>query len=185
MDAVRDVPWAQLENVGKRDTLRDALEPSTIIYMTLLNERRPPFDNVKVRQAAAHALNVSAITKAMTEGHGTPANTTLPGALDYHAKDLPGLAYDPKLARMLLTEGGYDGKELTMLISAGSDNEKLATLLQAQWTAVGLKTKIEKVDRGVWWERVPAGDYDLAPSWWYNETPDPDLAVRWAICGTC
>jgi peptide/nickel transport system substrate-binding protein len=185
LDAVRDVPWAQLENVGKRDTLRGALEPSTIIYMTLLNERRPPFDNVKVRQAAAHALNVSAITKAMTEGHGTPANTTLPNALDYHAKDLPGLAYDPKLARMLLTEGGYDGKELTILISSAGDAEKLATLLQAQWTAVGLKTKIEKVDRGVWWERVPAGDYDLAPSWWYNETPDPDLAVRWAICGTC
>ncbi|MDA4834939.1 ABC transporter substrate-binding protein, partial [Enterobacter hormaechei] len=78
LDAVRDVPWAQLENVGKRDTLRDALEPSTIIYMTLLNERRPPLDNVKGRQAAAQALNVSANTKAMTEGHGTPANTTLP-----------------------------------------------------------------------------------------------------------
>ena len=116
LDAVRDVPCAQLENVGARDTLRDALEPSTIIYMTLLNERRPPFNNVKIRQAAAHALNVSAITKAMTEGHGTPANTTLPDALDYHAKDLPVVAYDPKLARLLLTDGGYDGKELTIPI---------------------------------------------------------------------
>ncbi|KNY13554.1 peptide ABC transporter substrate-binding protein [Shinella sp. SUS2] len=185
LDAMRDVPWAQLEAVKARDSLLMALEPSTVIYMTLLNERRPPFDNIKVRQAAAHALNIPAIAKAMTAGNGMPANTTLPAALDYHAKNLPGIAYDPALAQMLLSEGGYDGKELTMLISANADAEKLATLLQAQWAAIGLKTKIEKVDRGVWWERIPAGDYDLAPSWWYNETSDPDLAVRWAVCGTC
>ncbi|MEW9616522.1 ABC transporter substrate-binding protein [Shinella sp. S4-D37] len=185
LDAMREVPWAQLESVGAHEKLRMALEPSTVIYMTLLNERRPPFDNIKVRQAAAHALNVPAITKAMTEGHAAPANTTLPAALDHHARDLPAITYDPALAQTLLAEGGYDGKELTMLISSNADAEKLATLLQAQWAAVGLKTKIEKVDRGVWWERVPAGEYDLAPSWWYNETSDPDLAVRWAVCGTC
>ena len=58
-------------------------------------------------------------------------------------------------------------------------------LLQAQWAAVGLNAKIEKVDSGVWWDRVPEGDYDAAPTWWYNETPDPDLALRWALCGSC
>ncbi|WP_161905861.1 ABC transporter substrate-binding protein [Paracoccus sp. MKU1] len=185
LEAMREVPWSQLAEMQSRDNVTVALEPSTMIYMTLLNERRPPFDNVKVRQAAAYALNVPAIAKAMTEGHAQPANTTLPSALNYHDKDFPGLPYDPALAQTLLKEGGYDGKELTVLIAPTTDSDKLATLLQAQWSAIGLKTKIEKVDRSVWWERVPAGDYDLAPSWWYNETSDPDLAVRWALCGSC
>ncbi len=57
--------------------------------------------------------------------------------------------------------------------------------MQAQWAEIGLNSRIEKVDRGVWWERIPEGEYAAAPSWWYNETTDPDLAVRWALCGTC
>jgi hypothetical protein len=65
------------------------------------------------------------------------------------------------------------------------DQEQLATLLQAQWDAVGFRTRAERVDGGLWWDRLMAGDYDVTASWWYNENEDPDLAVRWAHCGTC
>src|SRR5918997_1888937 len=88
------------------------LEPSTVIYVSLLNTRREPFSNMKARQAAAMALDNKAVTKAITFGYARPANTTLPDAL---AK----------------------------------------------------------------------GDFDATPTWWFNETTDPDLAVRWALCGTC
>jgi peptide/nickel transport system substrate-binding protein len=185
VDAAREIPWAQVSDLQAREGLEMPLEPSTVIYMTLLNEARPPFDDVRVRQAAAHALDVQAITRAMTFGHAKPANTTLPGALDYHHSSYPGIAYDPMKARALLDESDYDGEEIVMLISDIADIDKLAVLLQAQWAEIGLKSKIEKVDRGVWWDRIPAGDYGAAPSWWYNETPDPDLAARWALCSTC
>jgi peptide/nickel transport system substrate-binding protein len=185
LDAAREIPWAQVSDVQKNDAVELALEPSTQIYMTLLNEGKPPFDDVRVRQAAAHALDVPAITKAMTFGHAEPANTTLPSALQYHASDYPGISYDPAKAKELLAQSDYDGEEIVVLISDIADIDKLAVLLQAQWAAIGLNSKIEKVDRGVWWERIPAGDYHAAPSWWYNETLDPDLAVRWALCGTC
>ena len=185
VDAAREIPWAQVADLQAAEGLEMPLEPSTVIYMTLLNEGRPPFDDVRVRQAAAHALDVPAITQAMSFGHAEPANTTLPGALDYHHAEYPGIDYDPEKARQLLEESDYDGEEIVMLISDIADIDKLAALLQAQWAAIGLNSRIEKVDRGVWWERIPAGDYDAAPSWWYNETLDPDLAARWALCSDC
>lgn len=185
LDAAREIPWSQVADIQKREGLSLPLEPSTQIYMTLLNATKAPFDNVKTRQAAAHALDVAAITQAMSFGHAKAANTTLPGALAYHHKDFAGIAYDPAKAKALLGESGYEGEELVMLVRDTADSEKLGVLIQAQWAAIGLKSKLQKVDRGVWWERVPAGDYHAAPSWWYNETLDPDLAVRWALCGTC
>jgi peptide/nickel transport system substrate-binding protein len=44
---------------------------------------------------------------------------------------------------------------------------------------------ITNVDTGAWWDATGKGDYDATATWWYNEVSDPDLAVRWALCGAC
>lgn len=183
VDAVRAVPWAQIAEVDGSDVADVPLDPSTTIFVGLLNHGRPPFDDVRVRQAAAMALDREAMAEAVTLGHAPVANSTLPSALTYYAKDLQGPVYDPARARQLLDEAGAAGKEIVVTVVPG--NEQLATLLEAQWTAVGFKVKVERVDSGLWWDRLVSGDYDATPNWWYNETEDPDLAVRWALCGTC
>ena len=185
LDAAREIPWSQVAELKARDDIDMPLEPSTVIFMSLLNHGRAPFDDIEVRQAAAMALDRPAITEAMTFGAATPANTTLPNALKFHDEDLDVNSYDPDAARALLESSGYDGQEVVILIADNPEREKQAVLMQAQWAAIGLNAKIEKVDGGTWWSRVPEGDYDAAPTWWYNETTDPDLAVRWALCGSC
>jgi len=185
LEAAREIPWSQVAELDGRDDISMPLEPSTVIYMILLNHGRAPFNDLKARQAAARALDTTALTRAMTFGAAEPANTTLPNALDFHAGDLAINTYDPEAAKALLEESSYDGEELVILIADNPEREKQAVLMQAQWTAVGFNVKIEKVDGGSWWTKVPEGDYDAAPNWWYNETTDPDLAVRWALCGSC
>jgi peptide/nickel transport system substrate-binding protein len=185
VDVVREVPWAQVDAMKTAENVEMRLEPSTIIYMVLLNSKREPFSNVKVRQAAAHAIDNKAITKAVTFGYAEPANTTLPGAIEYHDDSHPGIAYDPEKAKQLLDGTAAGDREITILISASGTQEQIAVLMQAQWNAIGLKSKIQKVDGSAWWDLMAKGEYDAAPTWWYNETPDPDLAVRWALCGSC
>ena len=185
VDAVREVPWSQVADVRAKDGVDMPLEASTVIFMTLINQTNPPFDDVRVRQAAAHALDTKAIAKAITHGHAAPANTTLPSALLFHHGEFSGLGYDPSRAKALLEEAGAVGKEVVIVIPANPEREQMAVIMQAQWGAVGLKAKIEKVDGGTWWKRIPGKEYHAAPSWWYNETEDPDLAVRWAVCGAC
>lgn len=185
LDAAREIPWSQVEQLKAAEGIEMPLEPSTQIFIVLLNHARAPFDDVKVRKAAAMALDTAGITQAMTFGNATPANTTLPNALEFHDKDAPGIPYDPGQAKTLLEESGYDGQPVTILITDNPEREKMAVLMQAQWGQIGLKSEIEKVDGGTWWSRVPEGDYDAAPTWYYNETTDPDLALRWALCGSC
>ena len=185
LDAAREIPWSQVEQLKSTEGISMPLEPSTQIFIVLLNHDQAPFDDQKVRKAAALALNTPAITKAMTFGAATPANTTLPSALKHHDSDHPVIGYNPEQARALLEDSGYDGEEVVILITDNPEREKMAVLMQAQWDEIGLNSRIEKVDGGTWWSRVPDGEYDAAPTWYYNETTDPDLAVRWALCGTC
>ncbi|MBN9243011.1 MAG: ABC transporter substrate-binding protein [Mesorhizobium sp.] len=185
VDVMRAVPWAQIDALKKVDTIDMRLEPSTTIYMTLLSEKREPFSNMKARQAAAYAIDNKALTKAITRGYATPANTTLPGSIEFHDNDYPGIPYDPAKAKELLAESGMAGKEVKILATADAAAQQMALLLQAQWQAIGFKPVIVNVDGGAWWDATGKGDYDAAANWWYNETPDPDLAVRWAVCGTC
>lgn len=185
IDVMRAVPWAQIDALKQVETVDMRLEPSTTIYMTLLSEKREPFSNMKARQAAAYAVDNKAMTKAITRGYATPANTTLPGSIEFHDDDYPGIPFDPAKAKELLAESGMVGREVKILATADATAQQMALLLQAQWQAIGLKPVIVNVDGGAWWDATGKGDYDAAANWWYNETPDPDLAVRWAVCGSC
>jgi peptide/nickel transport system substrate-binding protein len=185
IDVMRGVDWAQIDELKAAEGIDMRLEPSTTIYVTLLNNAREPFSSLKARQAAALAVDNKAMTKAITHGYAEPANTTLPSAVDFHDKENPGIAVDIEKAKALLAESGMEGREVKILANPGAANQQMALLLQAQWQAIGLKPTIVNVERAAWWEATGKGDYDAAATWWFNETPDPDLAVRWAVCGSC
>ncbi|NNH67659.1 ABC transporter substrate-binding protein [Rhizobium laguerreae] len=185
IDVVRAVPWAQIDELKAAESVDMRLEPSTTIYMTLLNHKREPFSNLKARQAAGMAIDNKAMAAAITRGYAVPANTTLPGSLDFHDKEYPGIPHDTAKAKELLAQSGMLGREVKILAAADAPSQQTALLIQAQWQAIGLKPVIVNVDSGAWWDATGKGDYDAAANWWYNETPDPDLAVRWAVCGSC
>lgn len=185
LDAAREVPWSQVAEVTASENLKMPMEPSTVIYVTLLNHGRAPFNNLAVRQAAAMALDTAAIAQAVTFGAAQPANSTIPNALKYYDANLKVNSFDVAAAKALMETSVYDGAELTILVSESAESEQQAVLIQALWAQIGIKSKIEKADAGTFWSRLTSGDYDASPTWYYNETTDPDLAVRWAVCGTC
>lgn len=144
---------------------------------------KPPFDNVKVRQAMSVATNREEIIKTILLGYGTPSAALPPGLPPYavpadEVADLPYQQYDPELAKKLLAEAGYpDGFEFTLLASPhGFDYIPTAEVLQAQWARVGIHANIESVDWGTAIGRWRAGDFEsflIANAW----MPDPNNYV--------
>jgi len=186
IDVAVSVPWANIEELDQRDDIDVPLDPSTVIEVVLLNHKDPMLSDVRVRKAIAMALDVDNITKTVTFGKATRANSPLPNSLLYYDPDLPAIPYDPDQAKQLLEEAGAMGKKLELMMVSGSAiTEQIHLLMQNQLTAVGFEVTIKQVDLGTWWDLLVGGEYQAAASWWYNETPDPDLAVRWALCGTC
>ena len=186
VEVISGTPWSQVDTLIADEGINVPLDPSSIIYMIAINHQSELLSDVRVRQAIARAIDTESVVEAVTFGYGTPANSTLPNALQYYDADLPGLPYAPEEAQALLEEAEVVGESIEIMITSGSSfNTQIAQLLQAQLGAIGLNVTIATVDNPTWWDKVIAADYDITPSWWYNETTDPDQAVRWALCGSC
>ena len=81
-----------------------------------LNTRRPPFDDVRVRQAFNYALDKDLLITTFSQGNGVPATGSLPPGMPGSGSSNEGYPFDPERARRLLAEAGYgDGAELPTL----------------------------------------------------------------------
>ena len=77
-------------------------------YFVRFNVTRKPFDDPRVRQALALAVDKERIVKKITRGGELPASHLVPdGTANYTSPE--GLGYDPERARKLLAEAGYPG----------------------------------------------------------------------------
>ena len=76
------------------------------------NQRREPFDDVRVRRALTMALNRSQIIDAVYYGYGEVANHSVPPFHWAHAGDVDaGLEFDLEGARALLAEAGWEDRQ--------------------------------------------------------------------------
>ncbi|MCL4674916.1 MAG: ABC transporter substrate-binding protein, partial [Pararhodobacter sp.] len=135
-------------------------EGETILAM---NNKLPPFDNLLVRQAVAHAIDRQAIIDGAMYGIGTPIGTHFaPHNPDY--VDLTGIsAYDPDRARALLAEAGLpDGFTTTLKLPPPSYARRGGEIIASQLRAVGITAEIENQEWAQWLESTFRGhDFGL------------------------
>lgn len=135
-------------------------EGETILAM---NNKMPPFDNIKVREAVAHAINRQEIIDGAQFGYGVPIGTHFaPHNPDY--VDLIGLSdYDPEKSKMLLAEAGVaPGTKVKMTLPPPSYARRGGEIIAAQLRAVGIDPQIENVEWQQWLETTFRGkDYGL------------------------
>ena len=127
------------------------------------NNKRAPFDKLKVRQALAHAIDRKAIIDGAMFGYGTPIGTHFaphnPAYLDLTGNS----AHDPEKARKLLAEAGFpEGFTTTLKLPPPSYARRGGEIVAAQLRAVGIKTEISNLEWAQWLEQVFRGkDYGL------------------------
>ncbi len=75
---------------------------------------RPPFNDVRVRQALNYAVNRQAIVDRLLQGYGKPMGQFCPtGTVGYDTATAP-FPYDPAKAKALLKEAGIDGLKMSL-----------------------------------------------------------------------
>jgi peptide/nickel transport system substrate-binding protein len=127
------------------------------------NNKMPPFDNVKVREALAHAIDRQAIIDGAMFGLGTPIGTHFaphnPDYLDLTANS----QYDPELSKKLLAEAGFpDGFTTTLKLPPPSYARRGGEIIAAQLRAVGIQTEVSNLEWAQWLEQVFKGkDFGL------------------------
>ena len=122
------------------------------------NNKQAPFDDVRVRQALAHAIDRQSIIDGAMFGYGTPIGTHFaphnPAYIDLTSTS----AYDPDRARALLAEAGMpDGFETTLHLPPPSYARRGGEIIAAQLAEVGIQAEIINVEWAQWLETVFRG----------------------------
>ena len=134
-------------------------EGETILAM---NNGQAPLDDIRIRQAIAHAINRQDIIDGAMFGYGTPIGTHFaPHNPNY--VDLTGLsAYDPDAARALLAEAAPAGLSLRLALPPPAYARRGGEIIAAQLREVGIQTEITNLEWAQWLEQVFRGrDFDL------------------------
>lgn len=145
----------QFEADPRFQVLIGSTEGETILST---NNKQPPFDDVRVRQALAHAIDRQAIIDGAMFGYGTPIGTHFaphnPAYVDFTATS----AFDPDKARALLAEAGMaDGFETTLHLPPPSYARRGGEIIASQLAEVGIKAEIINVEWAQWLETVFRG----------------------------
>lgn len=123
-------------------------EGETILAM---NNGKKPFDDIRVRQAVAHAIHRKAVIDGAMFGYGTPIGSHFaPQNPDYI--DLTGLSkYNPDLSKKLLKEAGYpNGFKTTLKLPPPSYARRGGEIIAAELRAVGIEPQIIDVEWAQW-----------------------------------
>lgn len=160
------MPFPAPENLPQFDAdprfrvIAGSTEGETILST---NNKMPPFDNPKVREAVAHAIDRQAIIDGAMFGYGTPIGTHF---APHHPAyvDLTGQSnYDPEKAKALLAEAGFaDGFSTTLKLPPPSYARRGGEIIASQLRDVGIQTEISNLEWAQWLEQVFRGkDFGL------------------------
>jgi peptide/nickel transport system substrate-binding protein len=99
-----------VDRLSKSDRVQVKTVEGTRSYQIELNNKKPPFDDARVRKAVNMAVNWDNILKNIYLGYATRLPTCfLPSGFGYNPNLTP-YSFDPEKARQLLKEAGYETK---------------------------------------------------------------------------
>lgn len=156
IDITFDLPpkdFAELANDGAVVKVTSTPIENSMFYLGM-NVTKPPFDNVKIRQAVAYALPYdklyeNAIYRRAEKLYGAPSTKVTSTAWPQPT----GYVTDLAKAKALMAEAGAAGGLETTLsfdLGSGTISEPMAILVQESLAQIGIKARIEKIPGATW-----------------------------------
>jgi peptide/nickel transport system substrate-binding protein len=162
--AADGVPFSQIESLKNDSSLYLQFTEVPYFQGLWLNNKKPQFADLKVRQALQYAIDKETINDTVYAGVGTIPNSVLPH-LRYDAPpdQVPPYPYDVSKAKQLMAESAFpDGFDTTLQYPAGfAYYRQLVLILQAQWKEIGINVRLIEQDQGTTSQRFYQMDYDM------------------------
>jgi peptide/nickel transport system substrate-binding protein len=127
-----------------------------------INNRKKPFDDVRVRRALSHAVDKKAFIDGVFEGLAKPIGSHMAPTDAGYVELSNTYAYDPEKAKALLKEAGVQTPlNVTLTLPPPPYARKGGEILAAQLAKVGIVAKIENVEWAQWLGGTFKGNFDL------------------------
>jgi oligopeptide transport system substrate-binding protein len=156
-----------------------AIFPEYNITYLGFNTTKPPFNDVRVRQAFCHAVDKDRVaSQVLLNSVDAARGIVPPGMMGYDA-GFEGLAYDVATAKALLAEAGYGpgGNPIKVVVTLPGSSGEMATYLTAvlyQWKEnLGADVEVRQLDGDAYFDRLDEEKDDVFFFGWSADYPDP------------
>ena len=152
-----------------------------------------PFNDLRVRRALNHAIDVPTLVKEALQGYATIATGQFPPSSWAYDPAVKPYAYDPNRAKALLAEAGFrpegdgvlarNGKRFSFTIRHDQANQTVkdtAVIVQEYLKRVGVEAKLEPLDWPTFVKKLFASEFEgIVVGWTNHHDPDPFAYTIW------
>ncbi|HET9027384.1 MAG TPA: ABC transporter substrate-binding protein [Trueperaceae bacterium] len=185
VDLAVNLPPDDLPRLRANKNFTFAEQAGMHTWYVVFNVTKKPFDDARVRQAMAFAVDRQAIVDAILGGTGVLAKNFLPPVVWGYTEDVAEYSFDPERAKALLAEAGYpNGFDVEFWVpESGSGMQQsvaMGTVIQDYLSRVGVRVTIQQFEWGTYLDRVivPVENADAVPAMfemsWIGDNGDPD-----------
>jgi peptide/nickel transport system substrate-binding protein len=184
VDWTDNVPPQDIESL-QDDKEVDLQSTASVDYWYMsMNFDKPPFDDPKVRQAIATAIDRDAVTEAARFGAARPNETAIPEDSFFYYDYAP---FEPDVdkAKQLLEEAGVT-TPLTMglmVTDAFPESVTAAQVIASELEPIGIDVKVETLDFATWLDREAKGQFDAFMLSWLGNIDPADFYEQQHITG--
>jgi len=168
-------------SINPSDLVRAAESPDLVLYQrpaigahyVAFNTNKEPFDNILVRQAIAHALDMESISRVAFEGSGQAGASMISPAI-WGAIDVPFFQYDVERAKELMAEAGLaDGFSTVLMYSLYDPQyDMVSQMVQNQLREIGIEIRLQQIEWGAFLDAVYSGEQEMFILSWNTPTGD-------------
>lgn len=175
------IPWSQIPTLEKDARGQLLTFPQQQVYFMVVQTTKPPFDDVKVRQAMSLALDRKVFVDRATAGKAEVANSFFPkSAQSWNAN--AKLPYDLAKAKELIAQSkypnGHTGAKL-QLTSGGQIGRDNAVIAKDMWDQIGIHLTIEEIDGSTLSDSWYKQSFEAISGYqWTNGMLDPEQHVQ-------
>ena len=149
--------------------------PDTTCHWLCMNGSKPPFDNVKVRQAVNYAIPIQAILPNVLYGYGTQMKSPIPHLTPGYSGTLSPYKHDIEKAKQLMKEAGVTGPvPVDLAIRVGFTTHEAASVwTQRELEKIGFKVNIVRETDATFRQVAIKGGHALSMESFQSWVNDP------------
>lgn len=180
------IPIDSVAGLQKDPAVEILTPPSWKNYMYLINVKKFPTDNLKIRQAINYACDYQGVVDGILNGAGSIPSGPIPPTMWGHDPNLRIYNFNLEKARKLVEESGIPKDKLKLTIAYIGTSQvygNVAQMLQANLAQIGITMELLPGPWGTIWDK--AKKLETAPNiqsmgWWPTyPTPSDWLISLW------